>query len=171
MRALALAAVVALLAACQPAPPQPTPTVEAVSPFPPDTGVVLAGDAARGLANQCSRITPGPVQAVWTPDAAQIAGLEAALPALIDAELKQRWPNETLTALGYYRQYAGLVVAGRRIIYVNGVDHGVITRGPDPDESWRKQPIGICDGGPITFGVEYDPQAKTFADFAFNGAF
>jgi hypothetical protein len=34
---------------------------------------------------------------------------------------------------------------------------------------WRRQIVAVCDGGPQFFGVEYDPDTKTFSHFEFNG--
>lgn len=68
----------------------------------------------------------------------------------------------------YYRQYAGFIIGGRRVIYVNGVDAGLIERGRPSD--WRTQALDICDGGPLTFGVEYNVARRGFDNFAFNGA-
>jgi hypothetical protein len=93
--------------------------------------------------------------------------------------LAARWPDDDLNALDYYRQYGGLVVGGRRIVYVNSVHQDIArnmydredARGfyPAPD-AWRERAIQVCDGGPIVFGVEYDSEAETFGNFAFNGA-
>jgi len=53
---------------------------------------------------------------------------------------------------------------------VNGVDKNAI-QGPDSNSDWRTQAVQICDGGPITFGVEYDPGSGQFSNFAFNGPY
>jgi hypothetical protein len=34
---------------------------------------------------------------------------------------------------------------------------------------WPSEPVVVCDGGPAFFGVEYDPEKKTFTHFEFNG--
>jgi len=65
---------------------------------------------------------------------------------------------------------AGFVIGGRRVIYVNGVHEDMIERNMDPSYDWRTRPVMICDGGPITFGVEYDPATRQFANFSFNGS-
>lgn len=106
--------------------------------------------------------------------------LEPALARLIDAELAAQWPNDTETAANYKRQYGGLILNGRRIIYVNGL-HG--SDGPPVSEQvqlgaetvtlsvpdWHISALMICDGGPITFGVEYDVATRRFSNFQFNG--
>ena len=41
---------------------------------------------------------------------------------------------------------------------------------PNHPFDWRTQATQICDGGTITFGVEYDPATGQFSNFAFNGS-
>ncbi len=33
----------------------------------------------------------------------------------------------------------------------------------------HRDAVGVCDGGPSFFGVEYDPETKAFSHFEFNG--
>lgn len=161
MRFSVLALTLLCAAACS-GEPIAVPT----SAFAPDSGVVFEGDKARELTQQCSRAAPGPAEETWTPEAADIAAMEPALATLIDTELYAQWPNEALSASDYRRQYGGLIVGGRRIIYINGFR----AEGEDGEIAvWRTWPMIICDGGPITFGVEYDPADGSFSNFAFNG--
>lgn len=163
----------ALVACAQPPSPGVTPTTPAPatpSAFPENTSTLLAGDAANALGRQCSRVSPGPIDSQWNPKAQDLAELETALPR----ELAARLANAGVTAApsDYYRQYAGFVIAGRRVIYVNGIERGAVERAPGPVPfDWRTQAVQICDGGTITFGVEYDPATAAFANFAFNGGF
>lgn len=178
-------AIILLAAACgQPtAPPPPGdagPAADAapvtVTPETPSVpldaamGAVLGADQAEALAKQCSRISPGPVTGTWAPTPTQITELETSLGAEIERQLA------ATSAAGskphaYYRQYAGLTINGRQLIYVNGVDKDAVERAPDDQrEAWKTKAVMICDGGTITFGAEYDPAIKAFSNFAFNGA-
>jgi len=146
----------------------------AADPLNPAWGTIFAGEKARALMHQCSRGSPGPVGGTWTPSEADIAALEPALAKLLDEQLaKRRFPG---SAAEYYRQYGGLVIAGRRMIYVNGFHKYLIARRGNsgellpPAETWRSQAVMICDGGPIVFGVEYDPATAGFVHFSFNGS-
>jgi hypothetical protein len=168
-----LFAALTALAACAPPPSEPQTGAaqeEVVKLWTADTRTVLTGDAARMLSRQCSRISPGPVEDVWTPTDAEADAIEDELILLVAREMENA--GQSPSPGGYYRQYAGLVVGGRRIIYVNGVDESAVERDPNAQHrfDWRTQPILICDGGPITFGVEYDPATRQFSNFAFNGA-
>jgi hypothetical protein len=126
---------------------------------------IFAGERALELTEQCSRISPGPVESTWTPSDADIRAMEPALIERLRTELASANAQENAGA--YIRQYGGLVIGGQRVIYA----HGFIQRIDDPDEGWRTHARIICDGGAITFGAEYDPATQAFANFAFNGGF
>jgi hypothetical protein len=168
MRSLFL--VLLFAAACSPAPrgddaPPPAPAIRSGGDFAENTGVVFAGEKALELTEPCSRTPPAP-EGTWTPTDAQVAAMEPALADLVGEQLRTQWPNaEHMAVEDYNRQYGGLILNGRRLIYVNGF------RLSDYDdlEAWRSFPQTICDGGPIMFGVEYDDEAQAYRNFAFNG--
>lgn len=154
---------------CCAAPEPPAVQDGVASLWTPETRTVLTGDAARALAHQCSRISPGPVSDVWTPSDADLDTLEDPLIVQLARELEAR--GESPSPGGYYRQYAGFVIGGKRVIYVNGVSEAAIERDlGNATFDWRTQPVQICDGGSITFGAEYDPATHQISNFAFNDA-
>jgi hypothetical protein len=165
--ALALAA-----AACTPAEQTPQPVAIQEGPAllaAPETRTMLSGEQAMALARQCSRISPGPVQSEWTPSAADLDALDTALAFFLAQRLEEA--GSTASPGAYYRQVAGFVIGGQRVIYVNGVHSDAVERvNPNHPFDWRTQAHMICDGGPITFGVEYDPETGAFSNFAFNGS-
>jgi hypothetical protein len=148
------------------APPVPVVQLD------PAKGAILPLGKAERLGKQCSRPSPGPVTGTWSPSKAMIADLEFALGEQIERELKAI-PKEGPKPQDYYRQYAGLLIGGKQVIYVNGVQGSVVERdegaGRPKRGLWTNEPIMICDGGMVTFGVEYDPATKAFGNFAFNG--
>jgi hypothetical protein len=161
-----VAALALALAACTP----PADTSDDASSGTSASGAFSApyeifdGDRALELTEQCSRTSPGPVESTWTPTDADVRAMEPALLERVRRELATATGSQE-NARDYVRQYGGLVTGGRRVIYT----HGFIERIDDPDEGWRTHARIICDGGPITFGVEYDPATRQFSNFAFNG--
>jgi hypothetical protein len=131
------------------------PAAAAPAPLNPYWGVIFPAERAASLTRQCSRSAPRP-EGAWLPLPSDVARLEQGLGGLL--------AGKNLQPAAYYRQYGGLVVNGRHIIYVNGVRNAVV-RG-----DWRGSAISICDGGQLAFGVEWDPATGSFAHFAFNGA-
>jgi hypothetical protein len=79
-----------------------------------------------------------------------------------------------MPAMTFQRQYGGLLVGKRRVVYVNGFPRGAGDPAMDGTAAarnfdWHREPVVVCDGGPAFFGVEYDPEKKTFTHFEFNG--
>ncbi len=59
--------------------------------------------------------------------------------------------------MDYFRQYLGVIVNGKRYIYI------------DASPSKKDEMMIVCDGGKDYWGVLYDPENKTFSELAFNG--
>ena len=136
-------------------------------------GVILSADQSKALLNQCSRGAPRHVTGMWRPTDVQIRELERRLPAALALKAQERGPRYT-QATAFRRQYAGLLVGSRRIVYVNAFppDVGNPAKEGTPAArvfDWHREPVIVCDGGPAFFGVEYDPQQRTFSNFEFNG--
>jgi hypothetical protein len=145
--------------------------------FDPARGTILSeSEGLRGV-RQCSRRTPGPVQGLWTPDAAIIATLEPVLASALHGALERASPSKPppvlpagaaaparFTAVEYYRQYSGLIIGGRRVVYVNG-----FRSGRTPPANWQTVAPRTCDGGLSFFGAEFDVETGTITDLSFNG--
>jgi hypothetical protein len=94
----------------------------------------------------------------------------------------------------YYFQFVGVVVDGRRQIYVNAFSRSSIAsdvdvlqqfkrQHPEVDTSdprafppsmnsldgWRAHAVVVCDGGPSYWGALYDVISKRFVLFSANG--
>ena len=104
----------------------------------------------------------GQADGYWTPHAADVARLEAALapflrssPAVRSPDLWQRLPD-------YTRQYVGIVAEGRARILVNAFcdDLGI---------DWRTTPVAVLDGGDCFFQVTYDVTSGAFSNMMVNG--
>ena len=164
MALLALSLVAACGNASQPANRTAGPPTD---PALPADVAIFDGAGVPSLLRQCSRGTPPAGEGTWQPAAADIAALEAALPAALAgtphaAELA-RAPQ------GWRRQYGGILRGGRRFIYGNFMPAGMGIDRRQPDR-WRSEAERICDGGPSLFGVEYDVEARRFSHMAFNGS-
>ncbi len=158
----------------------PSPKVP-VAPAAPRQWVVISAEEAPNVFMQCSRSAPkekdGPF---WAPSPAQIEALEGGLGAYL-REYGHAKQGDDLTR--FYRQYVGFVRSGRKLIYLNALSAEYFENNLrlcreyprempkdlcDPDE-WRHSMNIVCDGGDGYWGLEYDPQTKTFSQLAFNG--
>lgn len=115
------------------------------------------------------------VEVIWTPADGDVQRLEGKLPALLERELRARNLNDSLRTADYFRQYAGLVIEGRPIVYVSGFHRRIIEETSvldrrNPAATWRDVAVDVCDGGPYLFGVEYDAETQQFANFSFSGS-
>jgi hypothetical protein len=136
-------------------------------------GAVLSTSAAKGVLHQCSRQTPQNVLGTWTPTKQDVRELEIRLPTALALEA-QKHGTSYMPEMTFQRQYAGFLVGKRRIVYVNGFPRSAGDPARDGTTAarnfdWHREPVVVCDGGPAFFGVEYDPEKKTFAHFEFNG--
>lgn len=141
--------------------PTPTPVAEAWESVsgPGYTGVVAPLDRAplfrTGYGDQAS--------GWWLPTAEEIAALEAALPNYL-----RTFSDDRTLALAdkvgtYERQYAGLVVEGRALIFVNALCE-------DPTGGrWTSEPVFVDDGGDCFFQLYYEPSTGGFRELSING--
>src|SRR5688572_10234427 len=136
----------------------------------PQMGAVLPDDQALTFARPrlCNRPAPGPAQGTWTPDAGTIRRLESVLGGELQAAIDlSSEPARKQLAADYYRQYAPLVIAGRRIVYVNGLHSSSVGR--QPRFNWKTTASHPCDGGSLFFGTEYDVATGRLSTIIFNG--
>jgi len=143
---------------------------EPVAGFLRNTMAVLPESEAIKAGRLCSRRSPGTIEGTWTPDAATVQRIESALPPILQAALNKnlRLNARAANADDYYRQYVGLVIGGRRIVYVNGAYSSIMNR-PRP-VPWGTEWINASDGGQLFFDAVFDAQSGTLLSFDFNGS-
>lgn len=137
----------------------------------PARGVVLPESAGVPLHRErlCNRPMPWPIEGTWIPDLSVVRRLEAALaialPVSLDRAPGGRYPKPVATS--FYRQYLGLVVGGKKLVYINGL-HEQLVAHSRPDE-WKAVAWNGCDGGLHAFGAEYDVDSDRIQNIIFNG--
>ena len=158
MAAMVLAALLVLVGPCL----QETPPKRAATPARPEGDphrVILTAAQARTGARYIR------ADSYWTPTEADVRPVEEGL--------RRRSPSdgERLPAglLGYCRQYLGIVVKGRRMVYVNGFSAGHIRDFTGGEWDWHRRPVLVDDGGDEFFDVTYDPRERRFHGFSFHG--
>ncbi|MCF7750096.1 hypothetical protein KQ945_05020 [Bacillus subtilis subsp. subtilis] len=156
-RAVLPLALAALAAACTPANIRPGASV----PTTVRTGqswVVTRPVIAAQVLDTCSRSSPGreagAVTGYWAPSRQQVEQLEARLPSL-EAQVRN--------AADFDRQYVGIEMGGRQVIYLNAFPAG------DHDVDPARTAIRACDGGAQFWGAVFDPATGSFSDVQFNG--
>jgi hypothetical protein len=133
----------------------------------PSGAAILDGATVPTMLQQCSRGSPTAGEDTWQPSAADIVALEAGLAAALAARSPAGELDWSHAPQGWLRQYVGIVRGGRHFVYGNFFPDRM--PGMEP-ERWQHEPVRICDGGPVFFGVEYDVAARRFIQVDFNGA-
>jgi hypothetical protein len=128
----------------------------------PGTGLfILPVNAGQSLLRQCSRGTPNASQ-FWNPSPDQIQKLESLLPQYVRHGTDQN-PNIPGN-VEYHRQYVGIVVKGKRLIYGNFYPASVSDYFDE-----KSTPVVVCDGGASFWGIVFEPESSVFLDLQVNG--
>ena len=129
----------------------------------PGAGVfILPVNAGQSLLRQCSRETPANVSQFWNPSPEQIRKLESLLPQYVRHGV-DRNPNIP-DNVEYHRQYVGIVVNGKRLIYGNFYPASVSDLFDE-----KSMPVVVCDGSASFWGIVFEPAASVFLDLRVNG--
>jgi hypothetical protein len=125
--------------------------------------VLLAPSQAEAVSRFCSRGPVAKIDGGWQPTTKNIDAMEEALSksTYLRGKLTSK-PDQASNPRQYYRQYVGVIVAGRKLIYINGMCG-------KPPSYWTKTLVDVCDGGRCFWGALYDPGSGEFSQFEMNG--
>lgn len=106
----------------------------------------------------------GELDGYWTPSAENIQSLEGDLASFLrqNADSFRRQPPVWEQLDQYKRQYVGVIIGGKQVIYGNffctetGVD-------------WREDWVLVMDGGDCFFQIQFDVENGTFTSLTVNG--
>lgn len=127
---------------------------------------VLSPSLGKDVLSQCSRPTPSEVSEFWKPPSQDIEELELALPKYLDTREKIGQPAPP-KGQAYHRQYIGFTSKSERFIYGNFYPTSAAI-GFWKDKQ-AKLAFGVCDGGPVFWGIVFRVSTKTFEQIHFNG--
>jgi hypothetical protein len=127
---------------------------------------VLPESAAQLLAHPCSRSGPPRLEKSWRPTPADVQALESRLDRISLLRSAGLITGKQIEKPSrYYRQYVGIMVGERKLIYLNAFcekpEDVVVRQGGD----WRKSPIDVCDGGDCFWSAVYDPSSGEFLTY------
>lgn len=117
-------------------------------------GVIIPARDARGLDPRA--------EGYWTPAERDVLGLEAGLAAFLRAAAPAASPELWQKQSSYKRQYAGLVVDGRRLVYASFFC-------TTPGDEWRRRVLFVMDGGDCYFQLTYDVERGVYGELMVNG--
>jgi hypothetical protein len=117
----------------------------------------------------CSRRKVEGLSGAWTPSAADVTRAEALLESEIArARSNLRQDLQPRAPKRYYRQYGGVLLRDKRVVYTHGVAERLIDRRPHVFRTWRTKIPRLCDFGTEAFGAIYDPVSNSFSSFDFD---
>jgi len=133
----------------------------------PDRVAILAPAQGAAMLHQCSRAAPTASE-FWAPSLEDVLEAERRLPTFLTqatCRVRLKPPAE------YFRQYVGMTIGGRRLLYLNAVHADIVTLHSDGPHAldWHSKAIVVCDGGEAFWGVEYDLGARSFGNLQCNG--
>jgi hypothetical protein len=135
----------------------------------PSTGrFLLHGSKANEIFRQCSREAPSAKSELWVPSENDINELETSLAKYLDDRLQAGKVNPPKESK-YHRQYVGFIRNGERYVYGNFYPAALYSPSSKVRVDESKQPMGVCDGGPVFWGIVYRVQTKSFEEPHFNG--
>lgn len=115
-----------------------------------------------------------PAEGFWTPTASQLREVERALPTFLRMQTQTRPTSKELLELIVLapksrRQYVGMILNGKKVIWVNGIPQEP-RKDIDPFSNWKREIIDVSDGGPKFWGVVYDVDKHSFEKLILNGS-
>jgi len=111
------------------------------------------------------------LEATWEPTKAEIEGAESRLsmiPKLVGRVGRGGTGSGVVeNPARYYRQYLGIVIGARKLMYLNAF---LLDKNEIPSD-WRSRLVSFCDGGAAFWGAMYDPETHEFTRLEINGGF
>jgi hypothetical protein len=130
--------------------------------------VVLSATESQVAAKSFPRWPHEKVNGTWMLSRSAVDGLESNIPHIADIPFPNRAykGSQIPHPEKYFRQYAGIVLGGHKIIYVNALCE---TAGNKYETYWRERFVQVFDGGDCYWSVRYDPETGRFSELMVNG--
>jgi hypothetical protein len=129
--------------------------------------VVLPQSESKPLLGEKRFADQAAASGTWAPSQSDVDGLEINLSQIEELSRKYSPYRRVEHPENYFRQYMGLLVGGRRMIYVNAFC-GMINNG-QPPKGWGEHLEEIMDGGNCVWQSLYDISTKKFIALSVNG--
>ena len=102
----------------------------------------------------------------WTPSEDDVLALENGLGSYLEQTNSERFNQQPFPIWErldeYNRQYIGILLDGKKVIYANYFCDSIQT-------DWRKDFVFVMDGGDCFFQFKYDVDSAEFFDLQVNG--
>jgi hypothetical protein len=128
-----------------------------------EQSVILPAQFGQQLVQDCGHVSPiaADISGYWSPTTDDAKQMEQALPTYLKHSEVQR------PFADYYRQYVGIVVGSKRLVFVSAFTKQLPSGEPVAD--WTDRPVTVCGGSTDAWRVAFDPQTKQFSHWDVNG--
>ena len=141
--------------------------------FKPSFSVAFDSVYGPALLGQCSRCVPKGINGFWTTTSTDMQALEnyfRNIDSLTTKEQQCGVINASISRLERYAfQYIGVMINGRRFIYINAFPANEVEDLKKNHADPSKYPLIMRDGGDYYWGALFDIETNQFSDLAFNG--
>lgn len=122
-----------------------------------------------GRVGRCSGLPFDTVGGAWTPDSRLVQRLDPIVRRALAAANGERG---SIRGSDYHIQYFGIVVEGRRLLYLNGI-HQVLTTNMlrEPERELADAPVVICDAGKGAFQTYFDLRTEQLGSVRFQSGY
>jgi hypothetical protein len=124
--------------------------------------ILLANNYSKVL-NQCSRKIPQKIDRSFDLTNSDIETLKNNFKKILIIKDKRGKTIKNLSDYAY--QYVGLIIDGKKYIYINAFIYSKI----ETEKDWKTKPIIVCDGGISFWGVLFDIEKSNFIQLEING--
>jgi len=141
----------------------------ATVPHDPDEPVLVSGQGYRGVILPLSATQEElylGAESYWVPSAEQVRAMEERLPSFLLREKQDELSGKVAL---YYRQYIGITINGRRLIYGNFIHNTAWKESLEDGVDYHRHMMMVDDGGAWFFQVEYDVETEAFVELGING--
>lgn len=134
------------------------------TPASTDTWAVITERRAEEMGIGTWLLSGAEIEGYWTPTEEDVLLLEQNLPSFLQENSTsfRREPPVWEQLDTYQRQYAGLVMNGRKIIYGNFFC-------TEPGPGWKEEWLFVMDGGDCYFQLQFDVASSAFSGLMVNG--
>ncbi|NVO10807.1 MAG: hypothetical protein HXX16_12645 [Bacteroidales bacterium] len=139
--------------------------------FTPEYSTIILSNKGKELLNQCSRAVPEKIENYYDLTANEIQKLENNFRNILEIKSSEC----CMTGLkieklkGYIFQYTGIVLNGKKYIYINAFKVESKDDLKTYYKDWKTEPVIVCDGGESFWGALFELETESFSQLSING--
>lgn len=139
--------------------------------FIPENSTIISSGKADIMLRQCSRAVPTKVNSYFDLTINDIQGLENNFKKVLKLKATECCLSGGLikSLKHYCFQYIGLIINGKRYIYINAFQIESAQDLSTIFKDWKTIPVIVCDGGESFWGVLYEIKNEIFTQLSING--